>query len=58
MEEVGRHSAFIWSAYAVAGAVAFGLIARAVLDWRRQARRLGKLEQAGGCAGRGAKENG
>lgn len=58
MDEVGRHSAFIWSAYAVAGTVALGLVARAVLDWKRQARRLGELERAGGYDRHGAKENG
>lgn len=45
--EAGRHAAFIWAAYGVTAAVALGLVARAVLQGRRQRRALARLDPAG-----------
>lgn len=39
-----RHGAFIWSAYGVTGLVVLGLVLRAVLDHRAQARALARLD--------------
>ena len=46
MDEAGRHAAFIWAAYGVTGLMALGLVVRAVIDERRQARALARLEGA------------
>lgn len=44
MEDAGRHAAFIWSAYGITGLVILGLVIRAVLAERLQARALARLQ--------------
>lgn len=45
--DLGPHAAFIWSAYAVAGAVMLALIIWIVSDARHKRRRLEELEARG-----------
>ena len=45
--DMGPHAAFIWTAYGATGLVVTALIARAILDERRQKRILVKLEEQG-----------
>jgi heme exporter protein D len=45
--DMGQHAAFIWTAYGATSLVVAGLIARAILDERRQKRALIKLEADG-----------
>ncbi|HYY83823.1 MAG TPA: heme exporter protein CcmD [Beijerinckiaceae bacterium] len=44
---LGPHAFFIAAAYVVTGFVVLGLVARAVVDHRIQARRLAELEARG-----------
>jgi heme exporter protein D len=44
---LGPHAFFIAAAYAVTALVVLGLVARAVVDHRVQARRLAELEARG-----------
>ena len=52
--DLGPHASFIWMAYGATGLVLTALIARAVLEERRQKRALIKLE-AGGVRRRSAR---
>lgn len=45
--DLGPHAAFIWAAYGATTVVITVLIARAILDERRQRRALVKLEEQG-----------
>ena len=45
--DMGPHAAFIWMAYGATTLVLTGLVARAILDERRQKRILVKLEEQG-----------
>jgi heme exporter protein D len=45
--DLGPHAAFIWTAYGLTTAVITALVARAVLDERRQRKALVKLETQG-----------
>jgi heme exporter protein D len=45
--DMGPHAVFIWTAYGATGLVVATLIARAILDERRQKRILVKLEEQG-----------
>ena len=45
--DMGPHAAFIWTAYGATGLVVAALIARAILDERRQKRILLRLEEQG-----------
>jgi heme exporter protein D len=45
--DLGPHASFIWMAYGATGLVLTALIARAVLEERRQKRALIKLEAEG-----------
>ena len=44
---LGPHASFIAAAYGVTALVVLGLVARAVVDHRLQARRLAELEARG-----------
>ena len=45
--DLGPHAVFIWTAYGVTTAVIALLVARAILDERRQREALAKLETQG-----------
>jgi heme exporter protein D len=45
--DLGPHAAFIWMAYGATALVLTGLVARAILDERRQKKALVKLEAQG-----------
>lgn len=45
--DLGPHAVFIWTAYGVTTAVIALLVARAILDERRQRKALVKLETQG-----------
>lgn len=45
--DLGPNAAFIWAAYGATALVLTGLVARAILDERRQKRVLVKLEEQG-----------
>ena len=45
--DLGPHAAFIWMAYGATGLVVAALLARAILDERRQKRALIRLEAEG-----------
>ena len=45
--DMGPHAAFIWMAYVATTLVLTGLVARAILDERRQKRILVRLEEQG-----------
>jgi heme exporter protein D len=45
--DLGPHAAFIWTAYGLTTLVITALVARAVLDERRQQKALVKLETQG-----------
>ena len=45
--DMGQHAAFIWTAYGATTLMVAALIARAILDERRQKRALIKLEAEG-----------
>jgi heme exporter protein D len=47
MSSLGTHAGYIVAAYAAAALIVGGLILRAVVDWRAQARALARLEAAG-----------
>lgn len=45
--DLGPNAAFIWAAYGATALVLTGLVARAILDERRQKKVLIKLEEQG-----------
>jgi heme exporter protein D len=45
--DMGQHAAFIWTAYGATLLVATALVARAIIEERRQKRALIKLEADG-----------
>ena len=45
--DLGQHAVFIWTAYGATALIVTALIARAILDERRQKRALIKLEAEG-----------
>ena len=45
--DLGPHAAFIWTAYGATALVVAGLVARAVLDERRQKLILARLDEQG-----------
>ncbi|MEL6228206.1 MAG: heme exporter protein CcmD [Pseudomonadota bacterium] len=47
MLDLGKHAVFIWSSYAIVGAVMLGLIAWLLMDGRRLKREQDELDRLG-----------